>query len=160
MVIYCVSHQKMIQQLVRHTGYYFVWSWFSSWSDIQAIILFDQYSETQCGWDSAYMCMCVCMCVCVCACVCVCVCVCVLDRKESKVVTNRALVVAQTAAYLTTYIDCLTSFCEPKESKVVTSRALVVAQTAAYLTTYSGCLTSFCEPLSPHYRCHTGLKNV
>ena len=131
MVIYCVCHEKMIQQSVRST-YRLLFCLIMIQQSVP--ILFDQYSETQRGQkhsmvEIVHICACVCVCVCVHACVCVRahVCVCVLDRKESR---------------------------------VVTSRALVIAQTATYLTSYSDCLTGFCEPLSPHYRCHTGLKNV
>ena len=53
-----------------------------------------------------------CVCVHVCVCVCACVPVHVLDKEGSRVVASRALVVVQTAVYLTGYSDCQIGFCE------------------------------------------------
>ena len=55
---------------------------------------------------------CVCVCVCVCACVRVCVRACVSEcgREWSRLITNRALALVQTAVYPTGYSDRLTAF--------------------------------------------------
>ena len=46
---------------------------------------------------------------------CVCVCVCVLDHERSRLFASRAVagVVWMTMQHMTSYIDYLTSFCEP-----------------------------------------------
>ena len=93
-----------------------------------------------CDWVLCVLCVCVALCACVwlCHCVCMCHCVCVwcvmspcvwlcvcvvtvvsylcvhvLNRAGSKVLFSRALVVVQTAVYLTGYSDYLTSLHEP-----------------------------------------------
>ena len=54
----------------------------------------------------------------------VCVCVCVLNEEGNKVVASRAVEVAQTAAYLTGYSDCLTGFSESSMITVCTLHSL------------------------------------
>ena len=84
-----------------------------NWSDMPFVILFDRFSvknnKKLWEWES------VCGMLCVVAWVCVCVCVCVLDHGRSRLFASRAVagVVWMTMQHMTSYIDYLTSFCEP-----------------------------------------------
>ena len=60
-----------------------------------------------------HVCVCACLYTCMCVCVCACVPVHVLDTEGSRVVARRALVVVETAVYVTGFSDCQIGFCEP-----------------------------------------------
>ena len=89
--------------------------------------------------------MCVCVCERACVCVCVCVSVCVSVYVYVCVCMHACVCVCVVAR---------------EGNRVLGGRALEAAETAVYLTSYCNLLTAFCEPFSPHYRCHTSLKNV